>query len=124
MRSHTHNPAPLGFTLIELVLVLAIICVCAMVVAPYLGGFTRGRVLPNTAAQFAATARWCRVQAITQGFSYRMNFDAGGGKWWVTKDDGTTGLSFAEVPDEMGKEYTLPDGVLIETNLKPSEDGL
>jgi type II secretion system protein H len=117
----TRRSRNLAFTLIELVLVLAIIAVCASVVAPYLAGFTRGRVLPNTAAQFAATARWCRAQAIGEGVIYRLNFDADNGKWWVTKGEGKV---FKEVPDEMGKEYTLPEGLVIKTDLQPSEDGL
>jgi type II secretion system protein H len=110
-----------GFTLFELVLVMAIIAVCAAVVAPYLGGFARGRVLPNTATQFAATARWCRSQAISEGVIYRLNFDAENGKWWVTKGDGKL---FKAVTDEMGKEFVLPEGLVIETNLQPAEDGL
>jgi prepilin-type N-terminal cleavage/methylation domain-containing protein len=110
-----------GFTLFELVLVMAIIAVCAAVVAPYLGGFARGRVLPNTATQFAATARWCRSQAISEGVTYRLNFDAENGKWWVTKGDGKI---FKPVTDELGKEYVLPEGLVIETTLQPAEDGL
>lgn len=110
-----------AFTLIELVLVLAIIATCAAVVAPFLGGFARGRVLPNTATQFAATARWCRTQAISEGVVYRLNFDAENGKWWVTKGEGKL---FKPVTDEMGKEYVLPEGLVIETTLQPSDDGL
>ena len=118
MRVRRHN---FGFTLIELVLVLAIIAVCAAVVAPSLAGFTRGRVLPNTAAQFAATARWCRSQAISEGVTYRLNFDADAGKWWVTKGEGTV---FKQVTDELGKEYPLPEGLVIKTDLQSAEDGL
>lgn len=110
-----------GFTLIELLLVLAIIAICATVVAPSLAGFTRGRVLPNTAGQLAATARWCRSQAISEGLTYRLNFDADAGKWWVTKGQGTT---FNPVTDELGRDYILPEGLVIKTNLKPADDGL
>jgi len=110
-----------AFTLIELVLVLAIIAVCAAVVAPYLGGFARGRILPNTASEFVATARWCRLQAASEGATYRLNFDADQGKWWVTKGEGNV---FKEVDDEMGRPYILPEGLVIKTNLQPADDGL
>lgn len=102
----------LGFTLIELVLVLLILAICAAIAAPTLSGFARARALPNTATDLVTTARWCRVMSLTDGVEYRLNLDKGGGKWWVTKDDGT-GSNFVSVTQELGQERPLPDGVAI-----------
>ena len=102
----------LGFTLIELVLVLLIIAVCASIAAPTLSGFARARALPNTATDLVTTARWCRVQSLSDGVEYRLNLDKQGGKWWVTKDDGT-GSNFTSVSPELGQERPLPEGVAI-----------
>ena len=100
-----------GFTLIELVLVLMIIAICAAIAAPTLSGFARGRALPNASIELVTTARWCRVKALSDGLQYRLNFDTTAGKWWVTKDDGNT--AFADVTEDMGREYIVPEGVVI-----------
>jgi type II secretion system protein H len=121
MPRQRHN---FGFTLVELVLVMAIIAIVCMIAAPSLGGFARGRTLPNTASQLAATARWCRVQAINDSVRYRLNLNPTAGKWWVTKDDGTDGLTFVEIKhEEMAKEFTVPEGVKFETSLPSTEEG-
>ena len=109
MRRSSHN---FGFTLMELVLVLVVIAICAAIAAPNLRGFARGRTLPNSAMALMTSARWCRQQALSDGLEYRLNLDASAGKWWVTKDDGS-GTVFNPVPDDLGREYTLPTGVII-----------
>ena len=102
--------------MIELVLVLAILAICAMIAAPGLGGFARGRILPNTATDLVTTARWCRVQALSEGVTYRLNMDVDGRRWWVTKDDGS-GVNFTPVVADLGKEYTLGEGLVMETTI-------
>jgi prepilin-type N-terminal cleavage/methylation domain-containing protein len=121
MRSHRQHPS--GFTLIEIVLVLMIVAVCAMVAGPKLANFTKGRALPNTATSLATTARWCRVQALSEGVKYRLNLDTSGNRYWVTKSDGT-GLNFTEVTDEMGRLVNLPEGILMSCpDIPTTEDG-
>jgi type II secretion system protein H len=120
---HTRQ-ANLGFTLIELLLVMAIIAIAAMLAAPSLSGFTRGRVLPNTATQLMTTARWCQIRAIADGRACRLNFDLAGRKWFVTEDDGTTGLVFQPIDDDMARDYVLPDGVDMTPSYPAADDGL
>ena len=122
MRAHSHNFA---FTLIELVLVMAIVAIVCMIAAPSLAGFTRGRVLPNSATQFAATARWCRAMAISDGLNYRLNIDAAGRYWWCSKDSGD-GTTFVPINDQfMGQMYPLPAEVSIQPlDLVPNDNGL
>jgi type II secretion system protein H len=111
MRRNAHN---FGFTLMELVLVLVVIAICASIAAPNLRGSVKGRALPNAANSLVTTTRWCRVKAITDGLEYRLNFDIPTGKWWVTKDDGT-GTNFVTVPDDPGREFTLTEGLKIDS---------
>jgi len=110
---------PLGFTLLELVLVLAIIAIALAVAAPALAGFVKGRSPVNTAGEFVAVAHWARSQAITDSVTYHLNIDTSAKQWWVTKDNGTT---FVQVDDAFGRPFTLPDDVKIDTDA-PRGDG-
>ena len=101
-----------GFTLIELVMVMLVLAVCAAIAAPHLSGFVKGRGLPNAATDLVTTARWCRVQALSDGVEYRLNIDRMGGKWWVTKADDSA-ANFTNTTQELGQERTVPDGVRI-----------
>ncbi len=102
-----------GFTLIELVLVLAIIAVAVMMMAPTLANFVRGRGPTNTAGQFVALAHWARSQAVTDGATYRLNIDTQAGTWWLTKDNGQ---KFASVDGNYGQVFSAPEDVRIQTD--------
>ena len=77
----------------------------------------------NAAISLATTARWCRVKALSDGVKYRLNLDASGNRYWVTKDDGT-GLNFTQVTDDMGAEVSLPEGIIMSCpDIPVTEDG-
>ena len=114
-----------GFTLIELLLVMLIIAICVGIAAPQMAGSTRARTLPGNATDFITLTRWCRVQALEHGTNYRLYLDTTEMKWWVTKAD-TTGTQYTPVSvdnssekDQMGREYKLPDGMAIQTDIQP-----
>ena len=115
-----NKQAASGFTLLELVLVLAVIAVAIAIVAPSLSGFARGRAASNVAGQFVAVARWARTQAITSGATYRLNVDPSANKWWLTSDNGH---SFVQVDNDFGKEFTLPDGITMTTDAPKVDKG-
>jgi type II secretion system protein H len=110
-----------AFTLMELILVLLIIAVCATIAAPALRGFTRGRRLPNTAQQLLTVTRWCQVQAVSEGMTYRLNLDPEASKWWVTRDADGTGTTFQAVQSsQIPTEMELPEGIAMVTNVAPA----
>src|ERR1044072_7520429 len=111
-----------GFTLMELVLVLVVLSVCTLIAAPSLRGFTRSRRLPNAAQEMMNIARWCRVQAITEGTTYRLNLDEEKGRYWITKDDGTG--NYVQVSDPfIQNETKLPEGIQMTSTIAPVEPG-
>lgn len=107
-----------GFTLLELVLVLAVIAVAISVVAPSLSGFAKGRGPINAAGLFVTTARWARAQAITSGNVYHLNIDTTAGKWWLSADNGST---TSDVSGDFAG-YTLPDGVSMTTDAPKAQN--
>lgn len=108
-----------GFTLLELVLVLALIALAITMIAPSFSNFAKGRTALNTAGQFVAATRYARSQAIANGSMYRMNIDPDGRKWWLTYDNGK---SFVQVSNEFGSEFIVPEGVIMTTDA-PIVDG-
>ena len=109
-----------GFTLIELVLVMAIIAIISAIVIPSLSGFSKGRKLSNEADRFLSVANWARGQAITRGVTYRLNIDENARRYWLTfmSDDGST----FENDDEQNLNFLLPEDLFISSDIK-TQDG-
>ena len=99
-----------AFTLIELVLVLALIAMLLAAAAPRFSGFGRGQRLDNAVESFLAAARHARGQAIATAMPHRLEVDAGRGVYWVSRFEGQ---SFVPVAGEWGRETTLPEDVDI-----------
>jgi prepilin-type N-terminal cleavage/methylation domain-containing protein len=108
-----------GYTLLELVLVLAILATALAMVAPSLSGFIRGRKTEESAAQFVALTHWARSQAISDGASYQINLDPAGGRWWISVEEGDT---YTDVSGPFGRVYAVGDGVELQTDI-PAVDG-
>ncbi len=108
-----------GYTLLELVLVLAIIATALASVAPSFTGFLKGRKTDEAAMRFVALTHWARSQAISDGTSYQITLDTQAGKWWVSVEDDD---SFTDITGPIGRVYTAGEGVQIETGI-PLVDG-
>ena len=118
--------SPAGaFTLLELILVMAIIAVIVGLAVPSLNGFSKGRRTTACADQIVSLTRYAHTQAITRATVYRLNLKPGSGfqpaVYWlsVQADDGT----FVPTGDSMGLEFQAPDGVNISWNAPKQPDG-
>ena len=109
-----------GYTLLELVLVLAIIAITVAAVAPSLSGFATGRKTEEAAAQFVSLTHFARTQAISDGCVYRIAIDVAAGRWFLQVESGD---GFAELDSPYGRTFTVPENVQIETDASIS-DGL
>lgn len=112
--------APAGFSLLELVLVMAVLCAILLMVAPSLSNFGAGRQADEAASQIVALAQWARGQAISEGRTYRLNFDSTNGSFYLTAQ---TGGLFERLGTEFGRVFQLPEGVQLTYN-GPMEGGL
>jgi prepilin-type N-terminal cleavage/methylation domain-containing protein len=121
----TRVGAPAGFTLLELILVMAIIAIIVGLSVPSLHGFAQGRRTSACADQIAALAHYAHTQAITRATVYRLNIKPAAmnqpAMYWLTvqAEDGT----FVPTGDTMGLQYPAPDGADISWNAPQQADG-
>jgi type II secretion system protein H len=97
-----------AFTLIELILVLALMVVLASIVAPRMAGFFQGRVLDNEVRRFLSLVRYAQSRAVTEGVPVLV---------WMDEENRRYGLQvqagFLE-KDDKAVEYTLADDIELE----------
>ncbi len=99
-----------GFTLLELVLVMVIICTLLGAASPSLRGFFVSRKTDDTATRIAATTRLARSRAISEGCVYRLNFDLRERTFFLTVlDEG----GFRQIESSLGLAFRLPEEVQV-----------
>jgi prepilin-type N-terminal cleavage/methylation domain-containing protein len=99
---------PAAFTLIELILVMAILTMAVSVTAPTLANFFRGRTLDSEARRLLAMTHSGQNRAVSEGIPIDL---------WVDAENRTVGLeaepSF-ETTDARAVEFELDGGVQVE----------
>lgn len=97
-----------GFTLIELILVMALLTVVVSLTAPKLSRFFHGRTLDSEARRLLALTRSGQSRAVSEGVPMDL---------WVDAEKGEFGLeaeSCYETSDAKAVEFTLDSGLQIE----------
>jgi prepilin-type N-terminal cleavage/methylation domain-containing protein len=111
----------MGFTLIELILVMVIMAVAAALVIPSLRGFTIARTTDNATTLILSLAEYARVQAVSEGRDYRLNFDTQSETVWLTVlDDGTYGPP----NNDYNEHFKLPKGMVMTVSVVPQPNTL
>jgi type II secretion system protein H len=115
-----------GFTLLELVLVLALIGLIVTLVAPRLGLF--GSVALDTSARrLAARIRFLREEAALRGHSVRLSFDLHERSYAAAVlVPTTTGARFVDDSSPLFRRVSLPDDLNLDVsgpNLSTTVDG-
>lgn len=108
----------IGFTLLELVLVMLLLTIIMATAAPSLSNFARGRKSKDAAQNIVALARYARGQAISEGVTYRLHVDPRQNAYWLAKQEGGT---FIPIESDFGQHFELPEGVHMETDIEPRD---
>jgi Tfp pilus assembly protein FimT len=99
---------PSGFTLIELILIMALIVIMAAVVTPRMAGFFRGRTLDNEARRFVTLTRHGQNRAVSEGIPILV---------WIDEEKQLYGVEaqpgYLE-KDDRALEYPVADELTIE----------
>jgi type II secretion system protein H len=102
-----------GFTLLELVLVMLIICTALAIAAPKMSGWANNGKLRNLADQFLTLTRLARTNAIADSTVCRIQIDTQQGKFWLMKRQPGT-KEFTRDTSNFGNEYTIMQGGRME----------
>jgi type II secretion system protein H len=111
-----------GFTLLELLLVLAIIGLVAAVASACIGGMRTAQAVDQSAQQVLDQAWRCRRLATTRGLTVRLRVDAAN-KIATVQVVGSDS-SVSDPPDALAAEVRLFDGVDDLTAMFRRDDGV
>ena len=96
-----------GFTLIEMILVMALLVVAVSMVSPRLSGFIRGRALESEARRVLALTHAARSRAISESMPVLLWLDATVGRYGVERE--TRGQN----GDPLSQEFNVDDNLRI-----------
>ena len=111
VRGNMQSERSVGFTLLELILVMVILSTVLAMAAPSLRGFFASRQLQDAAAQILALTQFARSQAVSEGTTYRLNFDPDEATYWLTANQSG---AFEELGVEFGRVFDLPKDTELE----------
>ncbi len=99
-----------GFTLLELIVVLALVSVLLGLAAPSLRGFFASRQTADAAAQMLALTQLAGSRAAARGDVYRLNIDLETNTYWLTvQEEG----EFVDLGSEFGRHFRFPEGTTV-----------
>ncbi len=115
-----HSPFPIphslrGFTLIELILVMALITIVVSVSLPSLKGFFKGRDLDSEARRFFSLTRYASSRAVAEGVPMELYVDLQQKLYGLRAQAG-----FLE-SDSRAVQYKLPEELSFEVTAAPAK---
>jgi len=105
-----------GFTLIELILVMALLAIVLAISAPSLSRFFKSRSLDNEAQRFLALTRAAQSRAVSEGVPMVLWFDTKQHTYGLNADK-----SFVE-DDPKAEQFTVDES--LEMDLRSSAEAL
>ncbi len=97
-----------GITLIELIVVVAIIAIGATLIAPNIGAWVPGYRLKSATREVVSAMRVAQMKAVSSNVWYRLNFDPANGKYSLE-----TSPDLGNTWTKEGDDFGLPTGINI-----------
>lgn len=103
-----------GYSLIELIVVLAIMSLLIALVTPSLSQFLKGVELKTTAKKIGGILRYCRSEAVNQGQLVQILFSPASREIKIQLKDISNSYGGGKETSVLIKSYILPEGIRVE----------
>jgi type IV fimbrial biogenesis protein FimT len=108
MQGSDSTPRAAGFTLVELILVMALLAIVTALAVPSLSRSLRQRYLDQEAARFLALTEYARSEAVSQGVPMTVWIESATRRFGVEPKEGFEGA------EARNREFTLNPDVQFE----------
>ncbi len=105
-----------GFTLMELIIVMSIIAILSASVLPVFGGTMSRLQRDHAVRDLVATFRYAQERAVTDTREYRLVLDKENGEYWLMRFAEMDGRKkiFKAVDERQGKSMFLPERLTMD----------
>ena len=117
---HKSAEAERGFTLIEMVLVMAMLVVVIGIAFPSLSNFFRGRNLDSEARRFVSLARYAQTRAVSEGIPMVLWVDARRNVYGLEVQPGYTTEDANAVEFDVDKDVQVEVHTSVATSRAPA----
>ncbi|NOR14487.1 MAG: prepilin-type N-terminal cleavage/methylation domain-containing protein, partial [Candidatus Aminicenantes bacterium] len=111
-----------GFTLIEMLVVMAIIAIVSMAVAPEILNSLEVRSLENSAREVLNSMERAKSQSVRTKLNHRVRFDNSLGHWRYLIERETSPGTWEQMPRSVSK--IIPGGFVITVNLPDADSSV
>ncbi|HVO22005.1 MAG TPA: prepilin-type N-terminal cleavage/methylation domain-containing protein [Candidatus Margulisiibacteriota bacterium] len=122
LRRRVNQSGSAGFTLLEISLVLLIMAVVLMLALPRLRDPGRAELLSQS-KRLVNIFKLLRSEAVLNGYAYRLNYDLGTQRYWVTADESADLGDFVRELGQLARGTQLREPVAIADVVLPTLAG-
>ena len=98
-----------GFTLIELIIVLVVLAAVLTITFPRMEAFFSGSYLKSTSRRLIGTIRYLHDRSVTTGKRLRLCYDLDENDYWIEEENEEG--EFEELKTVLGRKEALPEGI-------------
>jgi len=106
-----------AFTLIELILIMAVLVIAVSLITPRLSGFFKGRALDSEVERFMSLARYGQNRAVSEGVPMMLWIDSRNGTYGLQQEIGYTDS------DQKAVDFTVDKDLQIDVARGGSKSG-
>lgn len=113
MTAGTRHPVfqPRGFTLLELILVMIVLCTVLAMAAPSLSGFFSSRQVNDMSEHILMMTRYARLHGIFDSRPHRVNFDLNRQCYWISS---ITDSQYEPLKTSFGNYFQIPTEITLD----------